>query len=247
LERLTSAHARGPERRKWFGWAGLSVGLCAVSFSLARWGALPADSPGARVQPAARAEIVAPVAASAPAPEVATDSVATDSVATDSVATDSVVEAPKPAMPERVEPALDREALASGADSERVLAQTRPFDQDLLHDLDRVRGLLGRGATNDSRALELARKLGEAYPENPEVLELWSKAAARVKWWGESLRIAIRWAAVEQSEPAALHLAKTQRLVGQRYGAILTLERFLQLQPRSEPAQEALAQYRGER
>jgi hypothetical protein len=114
-------------------------------------------------------------------------------------------------------------------------------------ELDRARALMGRGGTNRQRALELTRKLGEAYPRQPEVLELWSKAAAGVKWWGESLRVAIRWASVDPSEASHVHLARTQRLVGQRYGAIQTLERYQENAPESKTALQALAQYKNER
>jgi hypothetical protein len=79
------------------------------------------------------------------------------------------------------------------------------------------------------------------------VLEEWSKAAASVKWWGESLRVAIRWASVDPGEDSHLHLARTQRLVGQRFGAIQTLERFLEGAPGSKTAMAALLQYKNER
>jgi hypothetical protein len=104
-----------------------------------------------------------------------------------------------------------------------------------------------RGATQRQRSLELMRQLGEAHPADPDVLEQWSKSAASVKWWGESLRVAIRWATTDPGEASHLHLARTQRLVGQRFGAIQTLERFLSQKPESKPALTALEQYRKER
>jgi hypothetical protein len=104
-----------------------------------------------------------------------------------------------------------------------------------------------RGATQRQRSLELMRKLGESHPDDAGVLEQWSKSAASVKWWGESLRIAIRWATIDPGEASHLHLARTQRLVGQRFGAIQTLERYLTKQPESKPALAALEQYRTER
>lgn len=93
-------------------------------------------------------------------------------------------------------------------------------------------------------ALEIYRKHGELYPRNARVLRGWSQAASRAKWWGESLRVAIRWAAMDPSTEAQLNLAKTQRLVGQRYGAIQTLERLLEQEPSNEAAQAMLRKYR---
>jgi tetratricopeptide (TPR) repeat protein len=93
-------------------------------------------------------------------------------------------------------------------------------------------------------ALEIYRKFGETYPSSARVLRGWSQAASRAKWWGESLRVAIRWAAMDPSIEAQLNLAKTQRLVGQRYGAIQTLERLLEQEPSNEAAQAMLRKYR---
>ncbi len=97
-----------------------------------------------------------------------------------------------------------------------------------------------------ARELALARyrKLGEKYPEHPEVLAGWSRAAAGAKWWGESLRVALRWASLDPRAEAQLHLARTQRLVGQRYGAIQTLERLLEKLPDNQEATAMLARYR---
>lgn len=93
-------------------------------------------------------------------------------------------------------------------------------------------------------ALDTYRQLGEQYPEHPRVLGGWSKAAGRAKWWGESLRVAIRWAALDPRPEAQLHLARTQRLVGQRYGAVQTLERLLQRFPEHQEATAMLQRYR---
>lgn len=93
-------------------------------------------------------------------------------------------------------------------------------------------------------ALHRYRKIAEDHPKHPDVLSGWSKAAARAKWWGESLRVALRWAASDSSPDAHLHLARTQRLVGQRYGAIQTLERLLERLPEHPEAKETLARYR---
>lgn len=104
---------------------------------------------------------------------------------------------------------------------------------------------LSQGSDGDRHnALEVYRKWGEQYPQDATVLAGWTRAAGRAKWWGECLRVAIRWAAQDPSIEAQLNLAKTQRLVGQRYGAIQTLERLLEQQPANEAAQAMLRKYR---
>lgn len=111
--------------------------------------------------------------------------------------------------------------------------------------LERAEVLLEAGGNGHLRALDLFRTLAKAHEHDPRVLEGWSKAAARSKWWGESLRVALRWASFDDSPRAQLHLARTQRLIGQRYGAIQTLERLLERSPENEKALSMLARYRG--
>lgn len=96
------------------------------------------------------------------------------------------------------------------------------------------------------QALDLYRKLGQTYPDRPEVLAGWSRTAGRAKWWGEALRVAIRWAETDTSPEAQLHLARTQRLLGQRFGAIQTLERLLERAPANREATSMLERYRKE-
>jgi hypothetical protein len=110
--------------------------------------------------------------------------------------------------------------------------------------LERAERLLAGSSSEQQQALELFRVLAESSPREPRVLEGWSKAAARNKWWGESLRSALRWASFDESPRAQLHLARTQRLVGQRYGAIQTLERFLADNPKHQEAETMLERYR---
>lgn len=127
-------------------------------------------------------------------------------------------------------------------------ADTTPArDAELEKELAHARSLMSRGSTGQQRALQLLRKLAEQHPKDPELLELWSKAAAKMKWWGESLRVAIRWAEIDPNETSHLHLARTQRLVGQRYGAIQTLERYLEQEPSSKQVASVLEQYRAPR
>jgi serine/threonine-protein kinase len=94
-------------------------------------------------------------------------------------------------------------------------------------------------------ALGVYRKLAQSYPENPIILEGWSSSAADTQGWGEALRVAMRWAAIDNSPHAQLHLARTQRRVGQRAGAISTLQRLLQAEPNHPQATALLAKYGG--
>lgn len=123
-------------------------------------------------------------------------------------------------------------------------AATSELNEDDETRLARAKRLLQGDAGDRLRSLELYRQLAESHPNHSEILAGWSKAAARSKWWGESLRAALAWASRDQSVEAQLHLARTQRLVGQRYGAIQTLERVLDKTPEHREASSMLARYR---
>ena len=116
---------------------------------------------------------------------------------------------------------------------------------DLLATLKDTDALTRQGKTARIQALEIYRRLGETHAKEPKVLAGWSRAAAKAKWWGESLRVALRWASLDKSSDAQLHLARTQRLVGQRYGAVQTLERLLDRMPKNQEAMAMLERYRG--
>ncbi len=123
-------------------------------------------------------------------------------------------------------------------------ATPKELSEDELNNLERAERLL-RGDTKSAiRALDLLRTLGANHESDARILQGWSRAAARCKWWGESLQVALKWAAVDHSPIAQLHLARTQRLVGQRYGAIQTLERFLEGEPSHKEALAMLERYR---
>ncbi|HTV24684.1 MAG TPA: protein kinase, partial [Polyangiaceae bacterium] len=102
--------------------------------------------------------------------------------------------------------------------------------------------LIGR---RNLEALEAYRELGSRYPRDPKVLQGWSRVAASTQWWGESLKIAERWASVDKSAPAQIHLARTQRRLGQTDKAIDTLKALLERSPKDEDAQELLSIYVG--
>lgn len=130
------------------------------------------------------------------------------------------------------------------ANDEGELDDTPDLPSTVLDELERADRQSRGDLSSRHLALETYRKHGEQYPKSKRVLSGWSAAASRAKWWGESLRIAIRWAAIDESIEAHIHLAKTQRIVGQRYGAIQTLERLLKQEPSNEQAQAMLKRYR---
>jgi hypothetical protein len=150
---------------------------------------------------------------------------------------EDVVSEAAPVGSEVNNPKAPQETIAASASTTDLPAEV---DAELVRAEKLSQGNDGERHT----ALEIYRKHGELYPRNARVLRGWSQAASRAKWWGESLRVAIRWAAMDPSTEAQLNLAKTQRLVGQRYGAIQTLERFLEQEPSNEAAQAMLRKYR---
>jgi serine/threonine protein kinase len=102
--------------------------------------------------------------------------------------------------------------------------------------------LVGR---RNLEALEAFRQLGNRHPRDPRVLEGWSRVAAATQWWGESLRVAEKWAAIDRSRAAQLHLARTQRRLGQIDKAIGTLKDLLEREPKDADARELLEIYAG--
>jgi eukaryotic-like serine/threonine-protein kinase len=102
--------------------------------------------------------------------------------------------------------------------------------------------LVGR---RNLEALEAFRQLGNRHPRDPRVLEGWSRVAATTQWWGESLRVAEKWAAIDRSRAAQLHLARTQRRLGQIDKAIGTLKDLLEREPKDPDARELIEIYAG--
>jgi hypothetical protein len=98
---------------------------------------------------------------------------------------------------------------------------------------------------HDVRALLAFRALGEQHPDHPKVLEGWSHAAAATKWWGECLRVAEHWAAVDHSSEAQINLARTQKRLGQLEKAIGTLKSVLARKPNDRDASTLLQAYGG--
>jgi Flp pilus assembly protein TadD len=121
-------------------------------------------------------------------------------------------------------------------------APEAPRDEALENALAEAESLRGH---RNLRALEAYRRLGNQHPEEPRVLEGWSRVAATTKWWGESLRVAERWAAVDASPPAQVHLARTQKRLGHVEQAISTLKSLLARHPKDAEAATLLQFYGG--
>ncbi len=212
--------------------------------ALAKAGSLPAalTADGTAVNDETYA--MAPEAALPPSNDGTPTEEADDELAAGELARGPVAAEPED-LPEAetVEPeaiaADEGEAARSAANGEAELSEAEQAR------LDQGNRLLVGDAKARLRALDLFRKLAEAHPNHPDVLHGWSRAAAKNKWWGESLQVALRWASTDDSAEAKLHLARTQRLVGQRYGAIQTLERLLVEAPEHAEATAMLQRYRG--
>jgi eukaryotic-like serine/threonine-protein kinase len=114
---------------------------------------------------------------------------------------------------------------------------------DLDRQLEEVSGLLAKG--NRIRGLNRLRELGRSNPQHPQVLRLWSETAAGLRGWGEAHKVAVQWAAVDQSAAARLHLARMQRAVGKHEEAVKTVSQLVQDQPTCIEAQELLRQLQG--
>jgi serine/threonine-protein kinase len=137
-------------------------------------------------------------------------------------------------------PAAEGNSAANVAVSEPAT----PLPANVQAELERAGLLADRDGEARLQALDIYRKLGATYPDRKEVLLGWSRTAGRAKWWGEALRVALHWARTDPSPEAQLHLARTQRLLGQRYGAIQTLERLLAHAPSHGEATAMLQRYR---
>jgi serine/threonine protein kinase len=144
------------------------------------------------------------------------------------------------ALPEPPATAVQQPAVQQPA--EPAPAPVKPVDHALEHALAEAEGLSGH---HNLKALEAYRRLGERYADDPRVLEGWSRIAARTKWWGESLRTAERWASIDPSQAAVVHLAKTQKRLGQVEKAIQTLKAFLAQHPQADQAVSLLQIYAG--
>jgi thioredoxin-like negative regulator of GroEL len=91
-----------------------------------------------------------------------------------------------------------------------------------------------------AKALARLRDLGRRYPHDARVLRAWSSAALELDAWGEALRVARRWAAVDDAPQARLELARLERATGHAREAVATLSSVLENHPDFEPARRML-------
>jgi serine/threonine-protein kinase len=205
-----------------------------------RYGAAPAETEQAArpLMPAAEspalpasvaAPIAAPTAAAIPAPQPLAEPI--PAAASESAA--AADDAPPPSENDTAAPSRETPEDAPAA---------KPIDPALEKALAYAESLMGH---RDLRALEEFRRLGKSHPEEPKVLEGWSRIAAATKWWGESLSVAERWAAIDASSHAHVHLARTQRRLGQVEKAIATLRALLARHPDDAEASHLLSLYGG--
>jgi serine/threonine-protein kinase len=145
--------------------------------------------------------------------------------------------AAKPARPAPV-----AKATKTPANEHRPAKASPKSDPELERALADAEGLVGN---HNLDALEAYRRLGRSYPREARVLEGWSRVAASTKWWGESLKVAERWATLDGSSAAQLHLARTQKRLGQVERAIGTLKTLLARRPSDREATSLLQAYGG--
>jgi hypothetical protein len=133
-------------------------------------------------------------------------------------------------------------ASRAPANENKPAKQSPRSDPELERALADAEALTGHHALD---ALDAYRRLGRSYPREPRVLEGWSRVAASNKWWGESLKVAERWAALDGSSAAHVHLARTQKRLGQVEKAIGTLKTLLAKHPSDREATSLLQAYGG--
>ena len=114
------------------------------------------------------------------------------------------------AAPELAAPELAAPELAPDAEREAPKPSLSHAEGQL--ELELIAGMLKRG--NVVSALGAARSLAKKYPAEPRVLRAWSETGARAKAWGEALRAARRWAAIDAGPDAERNLIRMLRAVG---------------------------------
>jgi tetratricopeptide (TPR) repeat protein len=135
--------------------------------------------------------------------------------------------APGDAQPEPLEDAFAAQPVSEATADDQVQAQ-----------IEQAAELMQQGAR--IKAFNLYRRAGQQHPEDPRALKAWSQAAVVMNGWGEAYRVASRWAEVDQSVEARVHLARMQRAVGKREAAMKTLAQLLEEHPRCAEAQQLL-------
>jgi serine/threonine protein kinase len=157
----------------------------------------------------------------------------------------AAAKAAKPQLAAKPVVAVSKPAAASRpilAASDSKPARAAKLDPELEQALSEAEALMGK---RDLDALEAFRHLGRSYPREARVLAGWSQIAATTRWWGESLKVAERWATLDASAPAQLNLARTQKRMGQVERAIATLKTLLVKHPSDREATSLLQMYGG--
>ncbi len=90
------------------------------------------------------------------------------------------------------------------------------------------------------------KALALRHPERADVQRGWSLASVAVKAWGDALRAAHNWVALEPSPAARLHLAKMEKATV-RGDAVKTLELLLEADPTHGEARRLLEEYQRDR
>jgi hypothetical protein len=116
--------------------------------------------------------------------------------------------------------------------------KTAAAGDTLEADIAKAAELMQSGAK--IKAFNMYRKIGRKHMKDARALKAWSEAAASMKGYGEALRVARRWVNADKSDEARLHLAKMQRMCGQRDEAVKTLNALLKDQPGQEEARGML-------
>ncbi len=124
--------------------------------------------------------------------------------------------APSPVAPSQGVTAPGQAApspLASEAPDTELASSKLLLNQTAVQlELEQIAGVLKRG--NVVSALGAARSLAKKYPAEPRVLRAWSETGAKAKAWGEALRAARRWVAVDAGPDAERNLIRMLRAVG---------------------------------
>jgi serine/threonine protein kinase len=179
----------------------------------------------------------------APAPPALAIPAAPPSPTTPAASAPAATSAPRTVSPARTAATPSTSTSRPNTPSSPRAPAPKPARSESLEKaLTAAENLVGR---RDLEALEAYRTLGNLHPRDAKVLEGWSRVAASTKWWGESLRVAERWAAIDRSSAAQIHLARTQRRLGQTDKAIDTLKDLLGRDPKVEAARELLQIYAG--
>jgi serine/threonine-protein kinase len=247
---------RAPERARRRRRATAAVAIALGTFGLFAAAGVAASNPNVRARASVFAgptlrQIPGVGGLLAPAPRRATPAPALDepvAILHEAPTVDARAKAPEPPKdpavatpPDDTDPEPSVEETDDMGGGAPTLLEPEAADDPIAEELARAGDIARRG--NAIVTLNAYRKLAKKHPDDPRVLAGWSQAAIETKGWGEALRAAIKWASVDTKAPAQLHLAEVQKSVGQRFGAVATLERLLDEDPENTKARALLERY----